>query len=403
MRILFLLTQDLESPTGIGRYYPLAKYLTLLGNQVTIVALHSNFSRLKSKSFLIEGVQVHYVAQMHVLKQDNLKIYFSNTRLIALAIQATIQLSRAALSIPADIIHLGKPHPMNSLAGLFARLFKRRTLFLDYDDYEAASGHFENRWQKMIVQLFEEWVPHWAHHITTNNHFLKERLLNNRIPDQKITILPNGVDIERFLLQHQDEIENLRSKVGFQNKKVVAFIGSLSLPSHPVDLLIEAYRFVASELPDAALLIVGGGEELNNLHRRAVESGSSASTYFTGYVQPSEIPSYYRLADVVIDPVYNDSSARGRLPLKMFESWVTGTPFISSDVGDRKMLLGEPPAGLLVEPGNARELANGILKILQDQAFSRLLIERGLVRVQEYDWKKLAAMMDKVYQGRFQV
>jgi glycosyltransferase involved in cell wall biosynthesis len=67
------------------------------------------------------------------------------------------------------------------------------------------------------------------------------------------------------------------------------------------------------------------------------------------------------------------------------------------------MLLGEPPAGLLVEPGNARELANGILKILQDQAFSRLLIERGLVRVQEYDWKKLAAMMDKVYQGRFQV
>ena len=403
MRILFLLTQDLESPTGIGRYYPLAKYLTLLGNQVTIVALHSNFSRLKSKSFLIEGVQVHYVAQMHVLKQDNLKIYFSNTRLIALAIQATIQLSRAALSIPADIIHLGKPHPMNSLAGLFARLFKRRTLFLDYDDYEAASGHFENRWQKMIVQLFEEWVPHWAHHITTNNHFLKERLLNNRIPDQKITILPNGVDIERFFLPRQDEIENLRSKVGFQNKKVIAFIGSLSLPSHPVDLLLEAYRFVASELPGAALLIVGGGEELNKLHRLAEESGCSASTYFTGYVQPSEIPSYYRLADVVIDPVYNDSSARGRLPLKMFESWVTGTPFISSDVGDRKMLLGEPPAGLLVEPGNARELANGILKILQDQAFSRLLIERGLVRVQEYDWKKLAAMMDKVYQGRFQV
>ncbi len=47
MRILFLLTQDLDSPSGAGRYQPMAKYLTKLGHQVTIAALHSNYFSLK--------------------------------------------------------------------------------------------------------------------------------------------------------------------------------------------------------------------------------------------------------------------------------------------------------------------------------------------------------------------
>jgi hypothetical protein len=45
-KITFLLTQDLESPSGLGRYWPMARYLAALGHQVKIGALHSNFNSL---------------------------------------------------------------------------------------------------------------------------------------------------------------------------------------------------------------------------------------------------------------------------------------------------------------------------------------------------------------------
>ena len=77
MRILFLLTQDLESPSGLGRYAPLARELTVLGHQITIAALHSRYDTLDRRSFFKEGVDVRYLAPMHVKKRGNLKIYYN--------------------------------------------------------------------------------------------------------------------------------------------------------------------------------------------------------------------------------------------------------------------------------------------------------------------------------------
>jgi hypothetical protein len=67
--ITFLLTQDLESPSGLGRYLPLAKNLSKQGILVSILALHANFEDLKDQTLLIDNVKITYVAQMHVKKE----------------------------------------------------------------------------------------------------------------------------------------------------------------------------------------------------------------------------------------------------------------------------------------------------------------------------------------------
>lgn len=60
--IVFFLTQDLQSPSGLGRYLPWAKYLVREGYRVTILALHSSFDSLSEREFINDGVQVRYVA-----------------------------------------------------------------------------------------------------------------------------------------------------------------------------------------------------------------------------------------------------------------------------------------------------------------------------------------------------
>lgn len=397
MHILFLLTQDLESPSGRGRYLPLAQGLAGLGHRVTVAALHARFDELPRRSFEQDGIRVKYVAQMHVRKEGNTKTYYPAYQLVPLMAQATWGLARVALEQPADVIHVGKPHPMNGLAGLIARYAQRKCVFLDYDDYETASNRFTARWQRDVVSFSENWIPRQVHHITTHNQFLLNRLLALGVEREQITYLPNGVNKERFARPNPTEVAALREELGLAGKKVTAFIGTLSSPSHPVDLLLDAFVHVREAGPANALMIAGGGEDYERLRHRTKQLQITDSVVFCGRVPSTEVPLYYALADVLVDPVHDDAASRGRLPLKLFESWAAGIPFVTADVGDRRRVLGSPPAGVLVEPGNSEALSQGILAVLLDPARAAVLRRRGEKRLHRYDWVQLAQTLEAQY------
>ncbi len=397
MRILFLLTQDLESPSGLGRYLPLAKELGKLGHTVNIVALHSNYDSLDQTHFEMDGVQVDYVAQMHIKKIGDKKSFFSSSELLSAAIRATWKLSRKALKTQADIIHIAKPHPMNSMAGLITQFLHNCTLYLDCDDYEAGSGNFQNKWQQKVVTFFEKQVPKRAKMVTTNTMFMKENLIQWGVLPERIVYLPNGVDRERFSPPASADVEILREKLGLEKKKVIAYIGTLSLVSHPVDLLIEAFPIVKQTVPESVLLLVGGGEDIEKLKRQAREIGIIHDVRFCGRVPPDTVPQYFALADVSVDPVYDNPAARGRSPLKLFESWACGVPFVTADVGDRRQLMGNPQAGMLAHPGDPVSLAQDIIQVLSNSDQKEMLARLGLEQVQKYYWDQLARIMEGVY------
>jgi glycosyltransferase involved in cell wall biosynthesis len=399
MRILFLLTQDLESPSGLGRYFPLARWLSRSGHQVRIAALHGDYQNLAHTRFEQDGVQVWYVGQMHVLKRGSDKQYYPASRLLAISAGATWNLSRAALQFPADIVHIGKPHPMNGTAGLLAKYLRGRRVILDCDDYEAGSTHFTGDWQKWGVSLFENWLPKRVDHITTHTHFVQDRLAAAGIPPRRISYIPNGVDPERFNEVTAEEVARLRVELELAGKPVVAYIGSLSLSSHPVDLLLRAFASLLARIPEATLLLVGGGEDSQQLESMTNALGLQEQVRFCGRVEPAKVPLYYRLADVSVDPVYDDAAARGRSPLKLFESWISGTPFVSADVGEREFLLGDPPAGILAQAGEDDSLAQAIYTVLAERELAETLRQRGLERVQAYTWDRLAKQMEGVYQS----
>jgi len=294
---------------------------------------------------------------------------------------------------------------MNSVAGLLARFGRGKKVLLDCDDYEALSGRFSGAWQRTVVAFFEDSVPLHVHHVTTHARFLQDRLLNLGVPPERITRLPNGVDRERFADVDLPQVEVLRAELRLTGKRVIAFIGSLSSASHPIDLLLDAFlrvrraEAVHPELAEDAsrLLIVGGGEDYERLVERAAQIGVGDAALFVGRVTGQEVPAYYRLADVVVDPVYDDPVGQSRQPLKLFESWASGIPFVSGDVGDRAEILGAPPAGVLVRPGDPDALAEGILGLLLQPRMAAGCRRRGLERVESFYWDHLAREMEAVY------
>ena len=411
MKITFLLTQSLEDPSGLGRYFPLAKELARLGNQVSILALHPNLGSLSQRRLQVSGVNVHYVGQMHVRKVGSQKTYFSTLGLARVALASTLRMSFRALLAETDVVHLGKPHPINAVAALAAKFWRGKRLYLDCDDYEADSNRFSGRWQRAVVALFEDNLPRFVSGMTVNTRFTQERNVARGFPEDKIVYVPNGVDRDRFANVDPQKVQRLRRELGLDGKKVVAYVGSMSLVNHPVDLLLEAFAIVKRRCGDAVLVLAGGGEDYDFLRRRAEELGLGETAIFVGRVKPEAVPYYLAMADVSAEPVHDDLTARARSPLKLFESFAVGTPVVTGDVGDRRNILGAPPqspptlggkfydgeAGLLVEPGDAQALAEGILAILENSDLAYVMEEAALSLRERYYWDVLVRDFVKVY------
>lgn len=391
MRITFLLTQSIDSPGGGGRYLPLAKALVKRGYQVSILALHHNYSQLKKKRMDIDGVSVFYVGQMHVLKQGNNKVYFSPFRLLWITFTATFRLFWAALWVPTDVIQVCKTQPMNGLAAWGGHLIRRLPVVLDSDDYEAVNNRFAYRWQQKIVAWFEQWMPSFSKGIIVGNNFIAEQFISHGYPEEAISIVPNGVDQERFAILDDENLSkklfSIRQTLSVPNEKdVVVYIGSMSLVSHAVDLLLEAFTCVLITKPDAVLVLVGAGEDFGFLQQLANELGINNQVRFVGRIPTMEIPYYYHLGVVSVDPMRCSIQAESSLSLKLLESLAAGVPCVTADIGDRKNIVGD--AGLAVEPDNALALAEGMLFVLKNSEIAEKMHQVAMTRRERNWWSK---------------
>ncbi len=382
--VTFVLTQSLECPSGVGRYWPLAHSLAIRGYRVRVLALHPDFGALAQRRFMREGVDVWYVGQMHVRKMSSQKHYFSPLRLLGVVALSTLKLSWAAATNSEGIFHLCKPQPMNGVVALVL-LAMRRQVYLDCDDLESASNQFGAEWQRSVVSWFEERLPRWARGVTVNTNFLLARI-KRMAPQKRCVLVPNAVDARRFTPPSTETIAKFRQRYKLEGRPVVVYVGSLSLVNHPVDLLLESFAWVVvRDMPQAMLMLVGGGADLTWLQNRVLELGIEDNVRFVGRVPPSDVPVYYAAADISVDPVRNNEIAQARSPLKLYESLIVGTPVVTGDVGDRRQVLDNNEA-MLVPAGDAYVLGKRLSALLQDEATRACLRAWALDHREQFLW-----------------
>lgn len=396
-RVAFILTQSLECPSGLGRYWPLAQGLAARGYTVRVLALHPDFGALKQRHFIRDGVTIWYVAQMHVQKSGSQKRYYSTRRLLWVAMVATLRLTWAAVTTPSDVYHVGKAQPINGVAALVLLALGRR-VYLDCDDYEAASNRFGAGWQRKIVAWFEDRLPALVHGVTVNTSFLQARMRLLVAGDRPLVLVPNAVSDRRFRMPSAEAITEVRRQWELVDRPVIAYVGSMDLANHAVDLLLEGFaRIVVHKLPSAVLMLVGGGADMALLQRRVTEMGIEPNVHFVGRVPPADVPVYYAAADVSVDPVRDDETARARSPLKVYESLAVGTPVVTGDVGDRRAALGSQEA-MLVPAGDAEALGQRLTVLLQDRLTLARLRAWALEHREQFLWESRINEFVRVYE-----
>ncbi len=232
--------------------------------------------------------------------------------------------------------------------------------------------------------------------VTTICEGLRQDIVARGIPAEKVTVIPNAVDIEKFS-PHGKADPELATSLGLHGKQVIGFAGSF-YAYEGLSLLIEALPMMLERNPDVAILLVGGGPQEEALKRQATPFG--ARVVFTGRVPHDKVGDYYDLIDLLVYPRLSMRLTELVTPLKPLEAMALGKLVLASNVGGHRELVRNDETGLLFRAGNAKDLAEKALDLLGDEEKCRHLRVEGRSFVEkERNWKASVTRYAPLYES----
>ena len=173
---------------------------------------------------------------------------------------------------------------------------------------------------------------------------------------------------------------SLRSSLGLGDSDiVVSTIGRLhSTKSH--DLFIRAASIVASRRPDVAFLVVGGGDLLDPLEALRDSFGLAGRLCFLG--ERDDVSDLLSITDVYVRPGVVD----GFVGITVLEAQAMGVPVVSFDTRDVRPAITDSVSGLLAKPGDTGELAEAILRLVEDPGLALTIGESGKEHLMRDFW-----------------
>ena len=232
--------------------------------------------------------------------------------------------------------------------------------------------------------------------VTTICEGLRRDLVARGVPESKITVIPNAVDIDNFAFGVPGD-DALRAELGLTGKRVLGFIGSF-YAYEGLDLLLRALPAILQQAPDVALLLTGGGPQEENLKKMTQELGLQDHVKFTGRVPHAQVQRYYSLVDVLVYPRHSMRLTDLVTPLKPLEAMAQGLLLVASDVGGHKELIRDGETGMLFRAGDTDDLARSVLRLLAMQDRWPQLREAGRRYVEtERNWTNSVARYRDVY------
>ncbi len=195
---------------------------------------------------------------------------------------------------------------------------------------------------------------------------LRREIVGRGIGADKVTVIPNAVDIDAFGFGRAPDLD-LKQSLGLDSEVVLGFIGSF-YAYEGLDLLLDALPLLRAQGVAAKLLLVGGGPQAEALKARVKRQGLSEWVRFVGRVPHDVVQRYYDLVDIFVYPRRSMRLTELVTPLKPLEAMAQGKLVIASSVGGHVELIRPGLTGELFPPGDVQALTTTIVKLVADRS-----------------------------------
>jgi len=251
------------------------------------------------------------------------------------------------------------------------------------------------RWWRKAFGYFLNWIEGKAYrhsqHVVAVSPQIKEVLVAALgIKPEKMTVIPNGANTDLFKPM---DINQARRQLNLSGADYfVTFVGNLAA-WQGIEYMIRSAPYILKGYPETKFLIVGGGAMKQGLVELAQRIGVSDRMIFTGMVPYDKVPLYINAGDVCVAPSVKE---RVGSPLKIYEYGACGKAIVTSRLPGLEFIE-QDKLGFLVEPDCPKELAEAIMKLLQDPELRKQMGENGRkCIVENHSWESVARRVAEV-------
>jgi phosphatidylinositol alpha-1,6-mannosyltransferase len=226
-----------------------------------------------------------------------------------------------------------------------------------------------------------------AEKIFAVSNYTSQKILDLGISREKVAIIPNGVDIQRFKTG-VNTLEVIK-KHELKGKKVILTVSRL-VRKKGHDMVIRALPEVLKIAKDAVYLIVGEGPEEERLKGLMRDLNLEEHVIFAGNMSDDALPKYYNACDVFIMPSREIRGDVEGFPVVYMEAGACAKPVIGGKSGGVEDAIIDGVTGLLVNPLNVKEVADALIRLLTDKNIAKRLGENGRRRAEGLTWNEIA-------------
>jgi len=256
--------------------------------------------------------------------------------------------------------------------------------------YTSMRDRASNMFMKYLSGLEREMAQQATCIVTISKYSLRKLEEHYNIDPNRVCIVPNGVDTEKF--KPTSDTKWAKRQLDLGDAPVVLFVGSL-IPRKGVGYLVETAKKVVNQQADAKFVIVGKGPLRSRLDETIRNAGLGGHFRFLGNIAETQLPLVYGAADVFVL-----SSVQEGQGIVLLEAQACGKPAVAFDVGGVGEAVENKKTGLLVERGDVDGLADALLRLLADEALKLKMGESARMFVENsFTWDICAGRMRKVY------
>lgn len=399
MNILFL--SDNFPPEGnapASRTYEHAVEWVKAGHGVTVITTAPNFPEGK----LFEGYKNRWytVEDMAGVRVVRVKTYiaansgFAKRTLDYMSFMVAGFLAGLIQKRP-DVIVGTSPQFFTVCAAWMLSVFKWRPFVFELRDLwpasiKAVGAMDESRIIRMLEHL-EMFLYRRAALIVSVTQSFKTELVARGIESDKIEVVINGVDLERYTPREKDQA--MARKFGLGGKFVVGYIGTHGM-AHALHRVLETANLMR-EHKDIVFLLVGSGARREALVAQAAEMGLD-NVCFVSRQAKEDMPGVWSLCDISLIQLKDDPLFKSVIPSKIFESMGMGLPIILSlPTGEASGIIKNSGAGVVIPPEQPPVLAETVLRLFKNREELKDLAKASLAAAQGYSREQQALKMLK--------
>jgi glycosyltransferase involved in cell wall biosynthesis len=225
--------------------------------------------------------------------------------------------------------------------------------------------------------------------IVTVSEFSKKEILHfYEYPPDKVHVIKNGVDLDKFNnISSREYIGKVKAKYGISGDYIL-YLGNLE-PRKNIERLIEAF----ARVKDSPNLVIAGGKGwlYSSIFEKAKSVGKKSNVFFPGYVEDADKAALYSGAVFFAFPSLYEGF--GMPPL---EAMACGAPCLVSNAASLPEVCGD--AAIYADPNSIEDMSSKIEQLLSDGALRSNLRQRGLARSKRFDWANSAKRLYSLYQ-----